>query len=199
MIAVEHDDVVRMRVRAHMTNDTKLKHKYHDSVEEMLRAVLKKEPEHPCAQDHLGSTLMTEFNDIDGAIVAFEKAIAKNPRHALAHYNLGCAFYKKGNINKAVEQFRRACTIHPMFGVAQQDLGEALAMMGKTDDAISNYKKVLSINPKSVVAHFSLGKAYRKKGNHKKAEEWFGRAFVINPDCKCAQPPSSNHLLATTF
>jgi tetratricopeptide (TPR) repeat protein len=174
-----------------MAIDEEIKKNLHIEADTLLRGALKAGPERANAHNHLGNTLLMEAKDIDGAIIAFKKAIAVDPQHALAFYNLGGALYKKGQTEAAIEQLKKSTNLHPQFAVAHHDLGTALYNKEKNDGAITQYKKVLAINPQSVAAHFSLGKAYRRKGAKwaVQAEDAFSQARAINPEFGKKQPP----------
>jgi tetratricopeptide (TPR) repeat protein len=51
--------------------------------------------------------------ELQAAIDFFERAIGLDPEHALAHYNLGLALQKKGNLAAAQAAFARANKLDP--------------------------------------------------------------------------------------
>ena len=44
---------------------------------------------------------------------AFKKALAINPAHALAHYNLGAVYDADKKYDEAIEEYRRALVLDP--------------------------------------------------------------------------------------
>lgn len=54
-----------------------------------------------------------QLGDYDSAIKAMESGIALNPKHQIAHFNLGIVNSAKGNISKSQEYFEKAIKIDP--------------------------------------------------------------------------------------
>lgn len=59
------------------------------------------------ALTNLGNLLL-ESGDFDGAIAKYEAALAADPDYAVAHFNLGVACKRAGNIGSGVRSLRRA-------------------------------------------------------------------------------------------
>lgn len=123
-----------------------------------------------------GTRLLNE-NDIKGAIVAFEQAVAMNPDLAEAHYKLGVAYALQ---EMQFEQIGEA--------VPLQTEGEGKKKTSKLrseiafENAIKAYEKWLKANPKDDVAHFYLGRTYSKLLKDEEAEKEFDEAVKLKPD-----------------
>ena len=52
-------------------------------------------------------------------------AIKINPGFALAHANLGVAFYQKGQLDEAITQFQMALRLNPHLGPVRDRLEKA--------------------------------------------------------------------------
>ena len=52
----------------------------------------------------------------DDAIEAYTKAIALDPNYAIAYYNRGITYYKKGNMGRAISDFQKACDMGNEMG-----------------------------------------------------------------------------------
>jgi Flp pilus assembly protein TadD len=74
----------------------------------------------------------------------------------LAHYSLGHAFLKKGDIDAAIFHCRAALLIRPENADAHTNLAIALDEKGQTAEATQHYKKALEISPQSVSALTNL-------------------------------------------
>jgi tetratricopeptide (TPR) repeat protein len=59
------------------------------------------------ALTNLGNLLL-ESGDFDGAMAKYEAALAADPDYAVAHFNLGVARKRAGNIDSGVRSLRRA-------------------------------------------------------------------------------------------
>jgi len=65
-----------------------------------------------------------QLGDHDSAIKAMEKGILINPKHQIAHFNLGIVNSSKGDIIRSQEYFRKAIKIDPNsdIGIKAQNL-----------------------------------------------------------------------------
>ncbi|MDF7823999.1 tetratricopeptide repeat protein [Pontiellaceae bacterium B12227] len=71
----------------------------------------------------------------DEAIVAYRKALAADPKHKTAYYNMGLAFYAQGNYSDAATACNSALNIDPNFSDARYMLSLAYAKQKKWNDA----------------------------------------------------------------
>ncbi len=103
--------------------------------------------------DTLASTLNQQgealFNkgDIDGALIAFTKAIEIAPSFAIAHNNLGVLYWQTGEAQKAVEHFANALEINPNDRDTILNCGELFKCLEKIEDAKNIYLSYLQKNP----------------------------------------------------
>ena len=72
-----------------------------------------------------------DAGDYATAIDLFNKAIQLRPQDAVAHFNLGSAYYLSGEYNQALVHLQRAIDIYPQYasgynqmGVVYSDIGE---------------------------------------------------------------------------
>ncbi|GAG85369.1 unnamed protein product, partial [marine sediment metagenome] len=61
----------------------------------------------------------------DGAIEAFNRAIALNPDFALAYNGIGCAYFGKGEFESAAHNFSITSQLNPILAVAEINQGYA--------------------------------------------------------------------------
>jgi tetratricopeptide (TPR) repeat protein len=59
------------------------------------------------------------------AISHYDEALRINPDFAEAHYNLGNALLKEGEVQKAVEQYSQALKLRPDWAAARNALAQA--------------------------------------------------------------------------
>jgi Tfp pilus assembly protein PilF len=109
-------------------------------------------------------------------------AVAKFPKSALAHYNLGVTLWKNGRRQEAIEQYEQALSLKPDHALAHNNLGLALQKTGRLRDAISHYKQALRLEPGYVEALNNLGVALAEMGAEREALEHYERALQLRPD-----------------
>ena len=131
----------------------------------------------------IDSGLAYEEKGQDEAISDYTKALEINPRDALAYYNRGIAYNKKGRHDEAISDFNKALEINPRDAWAYYNRGIAYDNKGEYDQAISDYTKALEINPKDAVAYYDRGILYEKKGQYDQAISDYNKALEINPIC----------------
>jgi tetratricopeptide (TPR) repeat protein len=84
-----------------------------------LQEVINNEPDNADAHVELGRVLY-EKGDRGGASVETEKALAINPKHVDALYNLGAIFANAGDIERARSYWRSAMTADPKSASGEQ-------------------------------------------------------------------------------
>jgi tetratricopeptide (TPR) repeat protein len=118
---------------------------------------------------------------VDEAITHYRKAIELNPKHALAHNNLGNALDARGQVDEAITHYRKAIELDPKHGPAHNNLGLALYAKGQRDEAIALHRKAIELDPKSPEAHCSLGAALSEKGQVDEAIACYKKAIELDP------------------
>jgi len=107
--------------------------------------------------------------------------IACTSDNAIAHTNLGQAFYEKGIMDEAMAHYRTALQIDPNQALGHSALGLALLETGRPDESVSHLLRALEINPNFADAHYNLGNTFMQIGQPKEALTHFNRALEINP------------------
>lgn len=126
--------------------------------EELLRKLIKVEPEHAHAYNALGYSLLERKERLAEAMVLVEKAYQLEPEDPAILDSMGWGYYLTGRLNKSVEFLRRAYAGFPDPEIAAH-LGEVLWQQGVRDEAKSIWQESLDKNPdsatlKSVVKKF---------------------------------------------
>ncbi|MGA2279712.1 MAG: tetratricopeptide repeat protein [Verrucomicrobiota bacterium] len=132
------------------------------------------------AHNNLGIALIPK-DQVDEAIVHYQKALQIKPDYAEAHNNLGNALLKKGSVDEAITQYQKALQINPNYAEAHHNLGSALLQKGSVDEAIVHYQKALQINSGFAEAHVNLGNALLQKGSVDEAIVHCQTALQIKP------------------
>src|SRR5262249_4063650 len=134
---------------------------------------------------NLGNALYAK-RDLDGAMAAYKKAIALDPKSALAHYNFGTALYTKGDLAGATAAFNKAIALDPKDALAHYNLGTALYAKQDLAGAIAAFKQAIALDPKLAQAHIGLGQALLSKGRFAEARTATRKALQPLPP---APPP----------
>ena len=149
------------------------------AMESRSRGLLEQYPDSGIIWKALGISLHGQGKD---GLSAIQKAAELLPGDADAHYNLGVALQKIGQIVEAIASYRRAVEIKLDFAAAHNNLGLALQDIGQVDDAAASYRRALEINPDYAEAYGNLGNALRDLGHPDSAVTSYRRALEIKPD-----------------
>jgi tetratricopeptide (TPR) repeat protein len=113
------------------------------------------QPNDPDAQVSLGNALLGN-QQVDEAVVHYQKAMAIRPDYFLARYALGRATLEKGELDAAIQHFRAALLIRPDDPDSHAVLALTLEEKGQLREAIKHYEKAVEIAPQSVPALTNL-------------------------------------------
>jgi tetratricopeptide (TPR) repeat protein len=93
------------------------------------------------AYEHLGRD--------DLAVGYYDKAIAVQPKRAMAYSNRGASYARMGKHDLAIQDYTRAIELKPRFPEAYFNRGKALADAGRLDAALSDYSRAIELKPDS--------------------------------------------------
>jgi tetratricopeptide (TPR) repeat protein len=99
---------------------------------------------------------LEEEGDTEGAIKAYEEAVAADPTFLDAHINLGWLLHEAGRLDKAERAYRKgleACGADP---VLLYDLGVLLEDMDRKAEAAETYRAALRGDPGMADCHYNL-------------------------------------------
>jgi len=117
--------------------------------------------------------------DWPGAEKEFQRAIALNGNHAIAHQWYGYGLWRTGRYEKSIREHRRALELDPLSLSVNRNLGLALLMARQYDPAIEQLRKTLDMEPSFMLTRDYLGVAYLKKGMQKEAATECERAAAV--------------------
>ncbi|MEG4087092.1 tetratricopeptide repeat protein [Microcoleus sp. POL10_C6] len=119
--------------------------------------------------------------DLEGAIVAFEKALEIDSKYHLAWYNLGNTLKDLGRYKEAIAAFKKVLEIDPKYHHAWYGQGATLNALGRYRKAIAAFEKALEIDPKDHYPWNGLGNALSFLGRYTKAIAAYEKALEIDP------------------
>ncbi len=129
---------------------------------------------------------LARAGDDAGAALAYRRAIALEPRDAIAHYDLGLALSRLQQFPEAIEHLSRAVALAPeddyrgALSGAHINHGVQLARAGDREKAIEAYRAALAVNEEQPQAHYNLALAQQQIGDRTAAIASFTRALELD-------------------
>jgi type IV pilus assembly protein PilF len=123
----------------------------------------------------------------DDAIASFNRALSNilydTPSTAL--YNLGRAYYVKGQYDTALKYYGDAAAREPytvLMPLIEKDMGRVWLAKGDPEEAIRHFLKSLDFSPTLVESHYWLGVCYQKQYRPGDAAAAFQAAAKLAPE-----------------
>jgi tetratricopeptide (TPR) repeat protein len=110
-----------------------------------------------------------------------EKAIAINPRIALAYDTKGQALFNLKKYNDALTCYEKAIELRPKYIEALYNKGLTLAAIGNHDKAIESFNQSIELNPNDADIWNSKGLSFNALGQYNEAIDCCDRAIKLNP------------------
>jgi type IV pilus assembly protein PilF len=145
-------------------------------------------------QVNLGRGLYAQEHNVQGAIVAWERAIRLDPDNAEAQLYLGQVLMVQGSNQRAEQLLRRAIELYGRQAPENENLRSPLAEARNTlgvlcmntsrfDEALALFQQVTQevTYTSQFLAWGNLGWAYQHKGSHREAVTALQRSVVIEP------------------
>ncbi len=149
-------------------------------VEELLKRVLKKEPQHKQVRRQLGWALFGQ-RKYDDAIEVLREQTRINPFDDYSHNLLGRIFWQQQKYQEAEVSFRKQIEVTPLDKWAHGNLGQMLVEWRRYKEAVPELESAISLNPDAPMLHVSLGRAYMNLNEVAKATEAFDQAVKLAP------------------
>lgn len=151
----------------------------HDKAEEVLRGVLKQDPENEAAVEQLTQLLLDEGKSSE-AVSLLEKITNRSSSPALLDL-LGDAYTQTHDLGKAEEAYRKAVELDPSELSHQRGLAQTLLSEEKYSDALKAYQKLSDLMPDDSDVYLRLAQIYRELHQLDKAEEYLLKARQYAP------------------
>lgn len=110
------------------------------------------------------------------------KALAYNPRYALAYASIGLIYKSQGQFDAALANYRKAIEIDPYQAGAHVDLGHLYEIMGHKAEAESAYRQAIWLQPEDPDAFNNLGQLLIDANRSEEAIPILQQALAIAPD-----------------
>ena len=123
------------------------------------QAIIKKSQQPAWVYGGLGKAL-SQNEQIEEAIVSYQKAIELKPDNPNFYVNLAQLYLKKGNLNGLIESYQQAIKLKPNLPLPiYQKLAEALNQQGRKDEATTVIKSAPQIDFKDGETYLKIWKA----------------------------------------
>src|SRR6202140_4034974 len=141
----------------------------HDKAEDVLRSLLKQDPENEAAVEQLTQLLLDEGKSAD-AVLLLEGITNRTPSPALLDL-LGDAYTQTHDLPKAEAAYRKAAEMDPSELSHTRGLGQTLLAEEKFADALTVYQKLTDLMPDDSDVYLRLAQIYRELHQLDHAEE----------------------------
>lgn len=121
------------------------------------------------ADDWFERGVALESQDPEGAIDAYERAIAADAGLLKARINLGCLLHEKGRLDRAEAVYREALRAHGDDPMVLFDLGVLLDDRRRPIEAADAYRTALRRDPRFADCHFNLALLFERLGRPRDA------------------------------
>ena len=129
---------------------------------------------------HLGEALLAA-KQIEGAAIAFGRALAAEPNNAFGHFGQGRCLREQGRLREAVAALERAVALQPRFAKAWFLIGLIRDDLGDPATAAA-YRAALDADPTLHEAALNLGIACQEAGELDQAFDAYGQALRTRPE-----------------
>jgi tetratricopeptide (TPR) repeat protein len=133
------------------------------SARDKLHQALKQSPSNPALWSFLGLT-DAQLNDLDAAIVDFQKTLALAPDDAQSLFNLALLFGRKNQTTKAVDAYERGLKLEPDNAAAIQNYALLLMSQKRFGKAAGPLEKLRGMETHNLAVRITLIECYAKSG-----------------------------------
>ncbi|AWB08296.1 hypothetical protein A6A40_24950 (plasmid) [Azospirillum humicireducens] len=151
-----------------------------DGAERAYRAMLAADRGNPDALHLLGVLHHQRGQDAE-AVGLIGQAIARRPRMAEQHANLGLALHALGRLGEAEAEYRRALALREAYPQAHNSLGSALQEQDRLAEAAIHYRRALDLDAGYAEAWANLGTLLRAQDEYAEAETALRHALRLDP------------------
>ena len=148
--------------------------------ESHARLIIEHNPNAWIGHFNLAMVLRRE-GDLEGALLASDRAIEAKPDFAGSHNNRGDLLMTMGRGAEAMETLLRALELDPELPTAHSNLGLLYTESQVWERAREHFDRAIELRPNLAVFRVNLGLMYAKSGRLDPAEEAFERALDLEP------------------
>jgi len=132
----------------------------------------------PEAHQLLGLIRFYHDYDLEGARVAFERALEQNPGYAEAHENFAAYYSALGRHDEAIAEVQRARQLDPLSTMVNSDVGWYYYYARRFDEAVLHSKRTLELDPNFFWANLCIQLSYLQRPDWQGAIEYARREMI---------------------
>src|SRR2546429_5045393 len=151
----------------------------HDKSEQVLRGILKTDPDNEQAVEQLTQLLMDEGKSEES--VKLLEGITEHSATPVLLDLLGDAYTQSHDLPKAEAAYRKAADMDPSELSHQRGLGQTLLAEEKYKEALKVYQKLSDLMPDDADVYLRMAQIYRELHQMDKAEETLVKARQYSP------------------
>jgi tetratricopeptide (TPR) repeat protein len=125
--------------------------------------------------------LQHRFGDQGAAAVAYQKAIAADPKFSWPYANLGTLYMELDQYDLALEWLGTAVRINPNHFRAHANMGVALQTLRRYEEAVGAYRAALALEPDDAASHANLGRSLLSLGRDAEGLRELQTAVRLDP------------------
>ena len=121
-------------------------------------------------------------DDIQGALISYNKAIEINPSYFDAYFNLGNTYQQLNQLDKSIDSYKKSINLNPKSPEAYNNLGNIYHQLSMTDEAMIQFQNAVKYGPNLAEAHFNFAFILNFKGRKKDSIEHYEKCIELDPN-----------------
>ena len=144
-----------------------------NNIDETLKLLKTKSEEELTAEDYLIlGNIYQDQDNLNAAIMMYQKAIDKEPKAYKAHYNLGTIYLEQEQPNLALIELKKAVKYNDKFAYGYYNMGCAYLKLKKYGTAKYNFFRAIDNKADEPSFYYNLAYAYKMLNNEKNANTY---------------------------
>lgn len=136
-------------------------------------------PDVQAAAAWFARALELEESDPQGALAAYERAVAADPDQVATWVNRGRLLHEQGRMQDAEQVYREGLAHCGQEPLLMFNLGVLLEDLGQTDAALESYQVAVTEDPDLADAHYNLARLYEALGKPQHAIRHLGQYWRL--------------------
>lgn len=124
---------------------------------------------------------LAEAGKYTEAVLAYGKALEKDPQYVKAYNNRGVSYKALGQNKMAIEDYSKAIGLNPQLPELYNNRGDAYDEIEDYQKALRDYNKAIELNPEYAKAYNNRGATYVKLSDYMQAIRDLNKAIELNP------------------